>query len=155
MLNASTILEKYASSYLIFSKPLVALINGPVVRISVTVLGMLIVVLASSNASFQTPFPSLGQSPEECSYISAHKALTGAYLDIIYDSTEKTTTLFRKSSELAETTSTTATTNHWSYLETSYYSFNKMIIFLRFSVETVARHSWNTVGSSRWPINWY
>ena len=64
---ASTILEKYVSSYINFSKPLVALINGPAVGISVTVLGMFDMVLASSNASFHTPFPSLGQSPEGCS----------------------------------------------------------------------------------------
>ena len=61
------ILEKYVSSYIDFSKPLVGLINGPAVGISVTVLGMFDLVLASSNATFHTPFPSLGQSPEGCS----------------------------------------------------------------------------------------
>ena len=64
---AGNILEKFVSSFINFPKPLIGLINGPAVGISVTTLGLFDIVLASSNATFQTPFPSLGQTPEGCS----------------------------------------------------------------------------------------
>merc|ERR1712226_852874 len=60
-------LETFVNSFVNFRKPLIALVNGPAVGIPVTTLGLVDIVLASSSATFQTPFPSLGQSPEGCS----------------------------------------------------------------------------------------
>ncbi|XP_033755421.1 enoyl-CoA delta isomerase 2, mitochondrial-like [Pecten maximus] len=61
------ILEKFVRSFIDFPKPLIGLINGPAVGVSVTVLGLFDAVYASDKATFHTPFTALGQSPEGCS----------------------------------------------------------------------------------------
>jgi len=62
--DSKKILHKYIASYIDHPKPLVALVNGPAVGISVTVLGLFDLVYASDSAWFHTPFSTLGQSPE-------------------------------------------------------------------------------------------
>ncbi|KAJ8303318.1 hypothetical protein KUTeg_019714 [Tegillarca granosa] len=61
------ILEKFVNAFIDFPKPLIGLINGPAVGVSVTVLGLFDVVYATDKATFHTPFSALGQSPEGCS----------------------------------------------------------------------------------------
>ncbi|XP_069112207.1 enoyl-CoA delta isomerase 2-like [Argopecten irradians] len=65
--NGGVILERFVSSFIDFPKPLIGLINGPAVGVSVTVLGLFDAVFASDKATFHTPFTALGQSPEGCS----------------------------------------------------------------------------------------
>lgn len=61
------LLRKYTNAYIDFPKPLVAVVNGPAVGVSVTVLGLFDLVYATERASFHTPFTQLGQSTEGCS----------------------------------------------------------------------------------------
>ncbi|KAH3775462.1 enoyl-CoA delta isomerase 2-like isoform X1 [Dreissena polymorpha] len=65
--KAGDLLERFVSAFIDFPKPLIALINGPAVGVSVTVLGLFDAVYASDRATFHTPFSQLGQSPEGCS----------------------------------------------------------------------------------------
>ncbi|XP_077480545.1 enoyl-CoA delta isomerase 2 isoform X2 [Stigmatopora argus] len=65
--DGGELLRKYVKAFIDFPKPLVALVNGPAVGISVTVMGMFELVYASESATFHTPFTQLGQSPEGCS----------------------------------------------------------------------------------------
>ncbi|XP_067652846.1 enoyl-CoA delta isomerase 2-like [Haliotis asinina] len=66
-LDAREILNEFVGTFIDFPKPLIGLINGPAVGISVTTLGLYDAVYASSRATFHTPFTVLGQSPEGCS----------------------------------------------------------------------------------------
>ncbi|CAG0895817.1 unnamed protein product [Darwinula stevensoni] len=65
--EARKVLLKFVNAFICFPKPLIAMVNGPAIGISVTVLGMYDAVYASDKATFYTPFSILGQSPEGCS----------------------------------------------------------------------------------------
>lgn len=65
--DGRVLFETFVNSFINFSKPLGAVVNGPAVGISVTLLGLFDLVLASDKATFSTPFTKIAQSPEGCS----------------------------------------------------------------------------------------
>ncbi|XP_071958720.1 enoyl-CoA delta isomerase 2-like isoform X2 [Antedon mediterranea] len=65
--DGGVILNKFVSAFIDFPKPLIGLVNGPAVGVSVTILGLFDVVYSTNKATFVTPFSALGQSPEGCS----------------------------------------------------------------------------------------
>ncbi|XP_077544932.1 enoyl-CoA delta isomerase 3, peroxisomal-like isoform X4 [Haemaphysalis longicornis] len=67
--------HRYVAAFINFPKPAVALVNGPSIGVSCTVLGLFDFVYASDKAFFHTPFTMLGLSPEGCSSYTFPRAM--------------------------------------------------------------------------------
>jgi len=65
--DAAELVREYIAAFIDFPKPMIALINGPSIGVSCTVLGLFDLIYASDRATFQTPFSQLGLNPEGCS----------------------------------------------------------------------------------------
>ncbi|XP_054161072.1 enoyl-CoA delta isomerase 2-like [Oppia nitens] len=64
--QSAKVLQHFVAAFIDFPKPLIGAVNGPAIGIAVTTLGLMDCAVASDSAYFQTPFSSLGQSPEAC-----------------------------------------------------------------------------------------
>ena len=58
---------KFITAFIDVQKPMIALVNGPAVGITVTTLPFFNLVLASEKATFNAPFATIGQVAEGCS----------------------------------------------------------------------------------------
>lgn len=79
-----------------FHKPLIADVQGRVVGVGVTILPLFDIVFAQKDATFETPYVSIGQVPEGCSVFAttnklnqnvvSTKNLNADYLELIRNS---------------------------------------------------------------------
>ncbi|KAL2791284.1 enoyl-CoA delta isomerase 2 isoform 2, partial [Daubentonia madagascariensis] len=76
--NSAILLRNFVGCFIDFPKPLIAMVNGPAVGISVTTLGLFDAVYATDRATFHTPFSHLGQSPEGCSSYTFPKIMSSS-----------------------------------------------------------------------------
>lgn len=65
--EAADRVRRYVAAFINFPKPAVALVNGPSIGVSCTILGLFDFIYASDKAFFHTPFTMLGLSAEGCS----------------------------------------------------------------------------------------
>lgn len=61
--------EQFMTAVIDFEKPLIAVVNGPAIGIGVTLLAHCSLVVATSAATFWTPFTRIALVPEFCSSI--------------------------------------------------------------------------------------
>lgn len=73
--EGGVLLEEFVNAFIGLSKPLIGLINGPAVGISVTLLPLFDIIIASDKATFVAPFTKIAQSPEACSSYTFPKAM--------------------------------------------------------------------------------
>ena len=64
--QSATLPREFLGSLTDFPKPLIAVVNGPAVGLSVTVLELWDAIYASNRATFHIPFSHPGWSPEGC-----------------------------------------------------------------------------------------
>lgn len=73
--DAAELVRRYVAAFINFPKPAVALVNGPSIGVSCTVLGLFDFIYASDKAFFHTPFTLLGLNPEGCSSYTFPRAM--------------------------------------------------------------------------------
>lgn len=66
-LESRDMLCKFVEAFIDHPKPLVGVLNGPVIGIGGSITGLMDMVYASDRASMSLPFVRLGQGPEGCS----------------------------------------------------------------------------------------
>ena len=81
--NGGVLLEKFVNSFIDVSKPVICLVNGPAVGISVTLMALYDMILASDKATFVAPFTKIAQSPEACSSYTFPKMMGNLKVSII------------------------------------------------------------------------
>ena len=69
--------KKVFDTFLNFPKPLCVAVNGPAIGASVTTATLADCVVASTNATFSTPFARLGVPPEGCSSVHFERLMGG------------------------------------------------------------------------------
>ncbi|KAL1486203.1 hypothetical protein MTO96_047054 [Rhipicephalus appendiculatus] len=78
--DAAELVRRYVAAFINFPKPAVALVHGPSIGVSCTVLGLFDFIYASDKAFFHTPFTLLGLNPEGCSSYTFPRAMGVARL---------------------------------------------------------------------------
>ncbi|KFO22669.1 chromodomain Y-like protein [Fukomys damarensis] len=83
--------RNFVNAFIQFKKPIIVAVNGPAIGLGASILALCDVVWASEKAWFETPYATLGQSPDGCSTVTFPKIMGGASASEMLLSTRKLT----------------------------------------------------------------
>lgn len=77
-IKMAEMIRTFVNTFIQFKKPIVVAVNGPAIGLGASILPLCDVIWANEKAWFQTPYASIGQTPDACSSITFPRIMGAA-----------------------------------------------------------------------------